>query len=365
MEHGNAHFRLLGPVGIARVTLGLLLAVAVAAAFTPVPASTSGAVAAAGRGPAYRPALQAPGTVTLVFSGDISPPTNEFKGDDHATAQLVLAIGPDLICTAGDNQYETGSGAMFGSPVGFHGSWGKFHALIRCPAEGNHDAADGGAGSPGFQRYFASTLADLPCRQLSPPCRPDLGFYDLDLPNGWYVLVLNSNCGLPPDPATPSCAAGSEQLAWLNFAQQRRHDRQRCSIAFWHHERWGTSFFADDDRTQQFWLSLNQFHADIVGSGHSHSTARMGPMTPSGSLAPLGAGIRQITAGAGGRSLTPHRVNPPRTGTRYRDNTKYGVNRLTLTTAMNPAGWLGGGWTSEFDYVDGTVVDQASAGCWP
>jgi hypothetical protein len=92
-----------------RATVGLLLALTAVAALTPVPATTPAAAASTGRGPAYRPTLQAPGTVTLVFSGDISPPTNEFKGDDHATAELVLAIGPDLVCTAGDNQYESGS----------------------------------------------------------------------------------------------------------------------------------------------------------------------------------------------------------------------------------------------------------------
>jgi hypothetical protein len=81
-------------------------------------------------------------------------------------------------------------------------------------------------------------------------------------------------------------------------------------------------------------------------------------------LSPSG-GIRQITAGAGGRSLTPVRVNPAREGTRYRDNTKYGVNRLTLTSSTSPAGWQGGTWTSEFDYTDGTVADRASAACWP
>lgn len=132
-----------------RAALGpLLVLAAVAATLTPVPGATATAVAAADRGPAYQPALQAPGVVTLVFSGDISPPTNEFKGDDHATAELVLAIRPNLVCTAGDNQYETGTAAMFEAASGFDGSWGKFHGLIKCPAEGNHDAADPGPARP-------------------------------------------------------------------------------------------------------------------------------------------------------------------------------------------------------------------------
>jgi hypothetical protein len=92
----------------------------------------------------------------VVFSGDISPPTNEFKGDDHATAELVLSIGPSLVCTAGDNQYETGTGAMFESPSGFDGSWGKFHGLIRCPAEGTTTPPTPAPGRP------ASSATSLP-----------------------------------------------------------------------------------------------------------------------------------------------------------------------------------------------------------
>ena len=348
--------------------LGLTLELAAASAVVPVEPVE------AGFGLAYRGAhagLQA-GAIVVMSSGDISPPTNETRGDDYATSEIILAAQPDLVLTLGDNQYEFGSGAMFHSTLGFDGSWGRFKGLIR-PAEGNHDAADPGPGSPGFQEYFAGNLANLECTRLSPPCRPDLGYYDFDLANGWYVLVLNSNCGRAPgatgDVQTPACGPSSPQLTWLGFAQQRRHggqtSGQKCSIVVWHHERWGTSFFADDPATHDFWLSLNHFHADIVLSGHTHSTARMGPMNPQGHLST--SGIRQITAGAGGRSLTPVRVNPAREGTRYRDNTKYGVNRLVLTSSTSPAGWQGGTWTSEFDYVDGTVADNrnSSAGCWP
>jgi hypothetical protein len=345
-------------------------------ALVAVPAVRLAEPAAASLGPAYRDAhlgLQ-PGAVVVMSSGDISPPTNETKVDDHATSEIILAAHPDLVLTLGDNQYETGSGAMFHSAIGFDGSWGRIKGLIR-PAEGNHDAADPGPGSPGFQEYFADNLANLECTRLNPPCRPDLGYYDFDLPNGWYVLVLNSNCGraggATGDVQTPACGRGSPQLTWLGFAQQRRHggqhSGQKCSIAIWHHERWGTWFFADDPATHEFWLTLNHFHADIVLSGHTHSTARTGPMTPQGHLAAAGGGIRQISAGAGGRSLSPLRLNVPREGTRYRNGSKYGVNRLVLTSSTSPAGWQGGTWISEFDYADGSVADNrnSSAGCWP
>jgi hypothetical protein len=364
-----------------RRTLNGLLSLTLAFGAVPVglpaePVPMAAGPVAASLGPAYRDAhlgLQA-GNVVVMSSGDISPEITDPKSDDFATSEIIVRAQPDLVLTLGDNQYFDGNRALFHSALGFDGSWGRVKGLIR-PAEGNHDAADPGAGSPGFQDYFADNLANLECTRLNPPCRPDQGYYDFDLPNGWYVLVLNSNCrrsdGSTGDVETPACGRGSPQLAWLNFAQQRRHGGQhsgrKCSIAVWHHERWGTWFFADDPVTQELWLSLNRFHADLVLSGHTHSTARLGAMTPQGHLAPGGNGIRQISAGAGGKSLSPLRLNRPREGTRYRNGTRYGVNRLVLTSATSPAGWQTGSWISEFDYTDGTVGDNrnSTAGCWP
>ena len=115
---------------------------------------------------------------------------------------------------------------MFHSAVGFDGNWGRFKGLIR-PAEGNHDAADPGPGSPGFQEYFAGNLANLECSRLSPPSRPDLGYYDFDLPNGWYVLVLNSNCGRAP--GATGMAAGDGQA--LNRGVPGDISHQACHFA--------------------------------------------------------------------------------------------------------------------------------------
>jgi hypothetical protein len=208
-------------------------------ALVAVPAVRPAEPAAASLGPAYRDAhlgLQT-GAVVVMSSGDISPPTNETKVDDHATSEIILAAHPDLVLTLGDNQYETGSGAMFHSAIGFDGSWGRIKGLIR-PAEGNHDAADPGPGSPGFQEYFADNLANLECTRLNPPCRPDLGYYDFDLPNGWYVLVLNSNCGRAggntggcPDPGLRA-GLGPARLAGLRPAAPPRRPAQRPEVLY-------------------------------------------------------------------------------------------------------------------------------------
>ena len=159
--------------------------------------------AAASIGPAYRAArlgLQA-GAVVVMSSGDISPrPTRPGRRPCHQRDHPRRPPRP---------------GPHSGRQPG------------RDRLGGNHDAADPGPGSPGFQEYFADNLANLECTRLNPPCRPDLGYDDFDLPNGWYVLVLNSNCGRAGgntgDVQTPACGRGSAQLAWLGFAQQRRH----------------------------------------------------------------------------------------------------------------------------------------------
>jgi hypothetical protein len=332
---------------------------------------------------------QTGGTITIVLTGDVSPPTNETSGNDHSTAELIRRLDPFGVCVNGDNQYEYGHPAMFAAETGFHGSYGRlFHERILCSAPGNHDAADPGPGSPGWYGYFRANLdaddttgaAALACLTEPNPCRPELGYYAVDLPVspgasqlGWTIYVLDSNCqragGGTGDVQTESCASTGRMANWLRDAYNRRHGGQtsgrKCSLMVWHHERWGTGFFADDPATQHLWGIGNHYHNDIVGSGHSHSLARLGAMQNDGRLSPTGSGQRQLTTGAGGRSLTANRVEPARHGTRERYNTKYGVARVTLVSTPNAAGWLGGSWTSQFHFTDGTATTPASAGCWP
>jgi hypothetical protein len=326
------------------------------------------------------------GVFELAWTGDISPPVGEPRGDDYGTSELALAGQPDAVALPGDLVYECGSPAAFTSPVGYQGSWGRLKGISYFPTLGNHDVCEAGAGAPSWREYFADQLANLPCTQLTPPCRPDLGYYDRDLDvdtdgrPDWYILVLASDCqrfnGSTGDTETASCADGSPQHEWLKAAMSRRHggqtSGQKCSIAIWHHERWGTTTFGDDPSTKQFILTLNHFHNDIILSGHAHALARLGAMTWDGHLAAEGQGQRQITAGVGGRSRLPYRVDPTgpgREGTRYRSNSNYGIGWLRLTASQSSAGWTGGSWTHEFRLVgndgQGSTVDQATAGCWP
>jgi hypothetical protein len=354
--------------GVRSIVLVVIAAILASPAVAPTARLTAAAAPAA--------ALQSGGSMRVVFVGDIAPATNETRGDDHATAEVTNKLNPDLICLNGDVQYVYGAREMFFSPVGFDGSWGRLHKpRIKCPAVGNHDVADPGPGAPGFRAYFTDALSNLPCRSEPNPCRPDLGYYIIDLPVspgasqlGWYVVVIDSDCGRAGggtgDTETPLCGNSDPMVQWMRDAIGRRAGTRKCGLVVDHHERWGTSFFADDPALNYPWQVGNHFRIELWESGHTHSTGRLGPMSWDGHLVNSGAGQRQLTSGAGGASLTPVRVNPPREGTRYRDNTKFGVNQLTLTSTPLPDGTMGGSWSTAFHYADGSVADQASAACW-
>jgi hypothetical protein len=293
---------------------------------------------------------QAAGTDVLLAAGDIAPDTSATTANDYATSELVLrelAGSPRaLVAGLGDLQYEVAAGVAFRSQLGYAGSWGRF-ADRTCPAAGNHEYMTPGAA--GFFDYFGERLA-----ACATSGRPDLGWYAFDLPaSGWRWYVLSSDCGRTG--GSPGCGAGSAQDAWL-AGDLAANAGRRCIGASWHHERWGSRApFGDDAALAGFWSRLNHVHADLVLVGHSHAYARLGPMTPQGHLSALGAGIRQITAGTGGRSLIAFSTTP-REGTRYRDAAHYGVLRLQLTATT---------WASSFVRTDGVVADQVSAGCWP
>jgi hypothetical protein len=92
------------------------------------------------------------GVFELAWTGDISPPVGEPRGDDYGTSELALAGQPDAVALPGDLVYECDSPAAFTSPVGYHGSWGRLRGISYFPALGNHDVCEPGPGAPSWRR---------------------------------------------------------------------------------------------------------------------------------------------------------------------------------------------------------------------
>jgi acid phosphatase type 7 len=301
--------------------------------------------------PRPRPAqAQTTGSILVMAAGDISPEPGVDRTDDVATFQILAAANPSVVLTLGDNQYENGTYAKYASLSGYAGSWGRMLSRTR-PSPGNHEyydpgVAPNGQGMPGYLTYFASRLTGLPCQSASPPCRPDLGYYSFDLANGWHVVSLNSDCGYS-DGTSPRCGTSDPMLVWLR-ADLAAHAAQRCTLSYWHVERYGSHApFEDNTLVTTLWSTLNNAGADLNLVGHSHAYARLGAMDNAGHLAAGSNGMRQITVGTGGKDLSVF-DQPAREGTRYRDNLHFGVLRLRLDP---------GGWSSLFNRTDGVRSD--------
>ena len=210
------------------------------------------------------------------------------------TATLLDGIQPDAVLALGDLQYESGTAAAFAAS--YDKTWGKWKAKTK-PAPGNHEYnTKGGAG---YFAYWGSAAG-----------APGKGWYSYDI-GTWHVVVLNSNCGIV------GCDAGSEQGAVAAGRPGRPpgqvHARLLAPPAVL------VGLHGDDVRTEPFWELLAAAHADLVLVGHDHDYERFAPQR----------GIRQITAGTGGRSLYLFRPTPD-PNSEVRNATTFGVLQLTL-----------------------------------
>ena len=228
--------------------------------------------------------------VVLVGAGDIASCGND---NDEMTAQLLDAI-PGTVFTTGDNVYGDASYAEFLEC--YDPTWGRHKERTR-PIPGNHDYDTPGAA--GYFQYFDNI--------------PSYYAYDL---GSWRIYALNSQIGV---------SLGSEQVIWL-LADLAANPRQ-CVLAYWHAPRWSSgSLHGSDDDYQVLWEIFYRAGAELVVNGHEHSYERFAEMDANGS--PSSPGLRQIVAGMGGRSL--YQFDAPLPASEVRDNSSYGVLKLTL-----------------------------------
>ncbi len=276
------------------------------------------------------------GEVVLVAAGDIAcdPASGSFNGGagtstrchQQGTADLITAIGPDIVATLGDNQYEDGTAAAFAQS--YDPSWGAHRAITR-PSVGNHEYRTPGAA--GYYDYFGAAAGD-----------PAKGYYAYDA-GDWHVVVLNSNC------SDVSCSAGSAQAAWL--AAELAANPTACTLAYMHHPRFSSGSHGDYGGVADLYEILYAQGVDVLLTGHDHNYERLARLDPDGNRDP--AGPRNFVVGSGGKSLRRDTVNPRSITDSWNDDT-FGVLKLTLRAS---------GYDWEFVPENGTFTDTGSSTC--
>ena len=281
-------------------------------------ASPSPSVTASADPPATASAPQA---AVLIAAGDIAGCQDE---SDEETAALVETL-EGTVATLGDNVYPEGSDRAYTDCFG--PSWGQFMDRLR-PAIGNHDNDDDGAA---YFRYFGELAGNA-----------GEGWYSYEL-GTWHVIVLNSNCG------DVDCGPGSPQHDWL--VGDLAASDAGCTLAYWHHPRFSSGEHGDDPEVAPFWDALYEADADVILGGHDHLYERFAPQAPDQSPDP-DRGIRQFTAGTGGKSLYAVEHDPPNSEVIINDT--FGVLELTLGAD---------GYDWRFIDIDGSELDAGTDGC--
>jgi acid phosphatase type 7 len=288
--------------------------------------------------PADPPPARQAGPVVIMAAGDIAcdPRDTRFRSGAgtaqgchmRATAELLTAREPDAVLALGDLQY--GTGGMADYQVSFGPTWGRARAITR-PVLGDDDYEN--ADASGYFEYFGAAAG-----------RSETGWYSFDL-GSWHLIALNSNCS-----RVGGCAAGSPQERWLK-ADLAAHPNQ-CTLAFWHHPRFGSTAAGVDDSLLAFWRALHDAGAELVLNGHNHFYERLAPQAPSGRRDRT-RGIRQFIVGTGGEQH--HRPSAAAPNSEVRDHTTFGVLELTLRSD---------GYDWEFaPEAGGTFSDSGSGTC--
>jgi hypothetical protein len=227
-----------------------------------------------------------PADPTIVFAGDVAchsaPKTTgtscRYGSGTTGTAGLVTWLNPDHIGAMGDLQYEDGALADYNAY--YQPTWGAFRAKT-FPVPGNHEYhLTDAAGYFDYWGARAGTRAK--------------GWYAKNL-GRWLIIALNSE---------QAVNTSSEQYNWLKSLldlNKGSSSPQNCVLAFWHKPRWSSDTqHGSNSSFGPLWSLLRAHHADVVVNGHAHVYERFRKQNAAG-VADSG-GIRQFTAGTGGKS---------------------------------------------------------------
>ncbi len=276
-------------------------------------------------------------SVTIAAVGDIacdpnSPSFNSGKGTNthcrmEAVAEQIAAITPLAFLPLGDIQYEDGQ--LWKFEQSYDLSFGQFKD-VTYPTVGNHEYLTKDAA--GYFQYFGKAAGD-----------PSKGYYSYDLGN-WHLISLNSNCS-----RVGGCGVGSEQDQWLK--QDLVNHPTDCTLAYWHHPRFSSGKFSNNNSYTNFWDVLYKAGVEIILVGHDHHYERFAPLKSNGQL-DKSLGVRQFIVGTGVKNLTgifdikPH--------SEFRNAETYGFLKLNLHRQS---------YDWEFISEKGEVLDSGSSNC--
>lgn len=270
----------------------------------------------------------------LVAAGDIACNEKEkpLVCKQDQTANLIMALRPDIVLTLGDLQYNKGEYNNFNTY--YDSSWGRFKENTR-PAVGNHEYETKNA--QGYFDYFngVSNVIGIAGERGK-------GYYSFDV-GSWHVVAINSNCW-----AVGGCQKGSPQGKWLE--NDLIKDNKRCTLAFWHHPLVSSGQNGQNPTMKSIWSTLYAHNADIVLNGHDHLYERFAPQNPQGIADEKG--VRQFTVGTGGRNL--YRFETVQANSEARDNENFGVLKLILHNDS---------YEWEFISIENRVVDKGRDTC--
>ncbi len=243
--------------------------------------------------------------VSLIAVGDIAQCGGLFSRNKpwEATARLINALSATApILLLGDLAYENGTAAEFRDC--FDPSWGQF--LGRSfPAPGNHE----------YNTPLAAPYYDYFGSRAGPDRR---GYYSFNV-GKWHLISMNSNIDMN---------IGSPQYQWLQ-ADLEANKSTLCTIAFWHHARFGSSLLHVEEKGQlDVWRLLYNYRVELLLNSHEHIYERFGPLDGEGNPDKT-LGLRQFIIGTGGADPYSFAVRPDPNSERRIQGT-YGVTTFNL-----------------------------------
>ena len=265
------------------------------------------------------------GSAVLIGAGDISSGGSR----DQQTGDLVRAQlngGAWGVFTTGDNAYPDGT---YQNYQVYDAAWGSFRSKTR-PTYGNHDYY-GSSTAAGSEQYWNEGPDPTPVQVSNAR-----SFYAYDVGNSnWRAIVLNSaDTEGPSSNQAPSCAAGSDQMNFLNNELTTSRNTGKHTVLFWHHARFSSS---TDHPTSEgvtgcsktFFDVAHDNGADLVLQGHSHLYERYHTRDKNG--AKVAGGLTSIVCGTGGNSFDSLQGGPsPAPDVKFTN--AWGVCKLTLNT---------------------------------